>query len=305
MAELTVKVEGSIKEEISKSVGEYNKQLETIKEKKEAKTGKPVLNTKQYLEVKENLKLIDSINKQEKITEEQYKTMNNAFKKVASVLEIAVKKVANLTKEAKAAEDNLKNLQSQQNLKRSLRESGSLKKEQANEKFTEALSRGRRVINTRTKQPITSLDTIAKHYKNGEFDKDLTFTTKGGGTPSESAMAALKEAAKLYQEGNDEYKEGTKNLRELNIAIKQAEDAFNSILNKDQETGASQDIDLVQGVSDTSKNMHNAMSDTKTQFVDEKNKEIALNTQTNLSAISADATKAASSIGKVAKQFSI
>jgi len=305
MAELTVKVEGSIKEEISKSTSEYSKQLETIKEKRDAKTGKPVLNTKQYLEIKENLKLIDSINKQEKITEEQYKTMNNAFKKVASMLETAVKNVANLTKEAKAAEDNLKKLQSQQNLKRSLRESGSLKKEQAKEKFTEALSRGRYITNTRTGEPITKLETVAKHYKNGKFDEGLTFSTKGGGTPSESAMTALKEAAKLYQEGNDEYKEGTKNLSELNRAIKEAEDAFNSILKKDQETGASQDIDLVQGVSETSKSMHNALSDTKTQFVDEKNKEIALNTQTNLSAISADATKAASGIGKVAKQFSL
>ena len=289
MADLTIKVEGNIKEDIGKNTSEYSKQLEAIREKKDAKTGKPVLSTKQYLEVKENLKLIDSINKQEKITEEQYRAMNNAFKKVASTLETAAKKVANLTEEAK----------------KSLKESGTLKREQAREKFTEALSRGRRITNTRTGGPITELETVAKHYKNGKFDEGLTFSTKGGGTPSANAMSALEEAARLYNEGNEEYKEGTKNLGELNTAIKEAEKAFNEILNRDQQTGASQDVGLVQDVSGTSREMHDAMSGIQTQFVDEKNKQIALNTQTNLSALSADATKAASGIGKVAKQFSI
>lgn len=305
MADLTIKVEGNIKEDVSRNTSEYSKQLEAIREKKDAKTGKPVLSTKQYLEVKENLKLIDSINKQEKITEEQYRAMNNAFKKVASTLETAAKKVANLTEEAKKAENDLKELQNKQNLKKSLKESGSLKREQAKEKFTEALSRGRRITNTRTGVPITELETVAKHYKNGKFDEGLTFSTKGGGTPSANAMSALEEAARLYNEGNEEYKEGTKNLGELNTAIKEAEKAFNEILNRDQQTGASQDTGLVQDVSGTSREMHDAMSSIQTQFVDEKNKQIALNTQTNLSALSADATKAASGIGKVAKQFSI
>lgn len=296
MADLTIKVEGSLESNIGKL-------------KDAATTGYKQGNISDVKmgQVVKDIERMQEIAKKGIISDAELKELDGAFKRVAKVVDDAAKRAVKITEEAqkkldalKKAEDNLSNkMKERQNVRATrtakITDYGEYAAKLKTERGISIGNRGK---------GITKLDTLynkdinkISFFRNGEQITDERTTKR--------IREKLKELVDAYQKTINQENKLNGEIEKATNARAKAEEDYNQQIKADTLAGKTKNIDFGTQVREATGAVHNDVSSMKDTISVEKEKQALLTSDVNLSGLSKDSAKLTGSLGKVAKQLSI
>ena len=305
MADLTIKVEGSLKQD-TQNMG---KTLEDIRNR----GGSKAITDNQYYKAKDDLKLIDKLASKTEITADELTILNQAFKRVSEVVKTAANKISNLTKEAQELADKLEQAKKAENENEATKDKYAKQKRDSSKTYA-ATMKGRSLQYT---------DDKGRVHKGKSFDflnnNELLTDKKGILKNSVSILDAngkvIKDDTEIRKQINKALEDYRTAIRELAAAdsksaelAKQKNDAqlaFDTKVQQDKDLGLTHDADLIQAAESTTSKVHDDIAGMKTDLRTQKEAESAKEVNTSLSQLGPTAERTSGSLGKVAKQLSI
>lgn len=305
MPDLTIKVEGSLKQDTQ----DMGKTLEDIRKR----GGSKAITDNQYYKAKDDLKLIDKLASKTEITTEELTVLNQAFKRVSETLKNAANKISNLTKEAQELAEKLEQAKKAENENEATKDKYAKQKRDSSTAYA-ATMKGR---------SLQYIDDKGRTHRGKSFDflnNNELLTDKKG--VLKSSVSILDANGKVIKDDTEIRKEINKSLEDYRTAIqklaeadsksadlaKQKNDAqlaFDQRVQQDRDLGLTHDADLIQAAESTTSKVHDDIAGMKTDLRMQKEAESVKEVNTSLSQLGSTSEKASGSLGKVAKQFSL
>lgn len=304
MSDLKVEVGGSLKINNEK----MGRALDEIR----SRGGTKAITDNQYFKAKEDLRFIDKLASQSNLTQEELRSLGQAFKRVSDTIKNSAAKITNLTKEAQELAAVLEKAKNAQNANAAKKTENQRKQKPALERYKSALS-GYYLVGTdskgnETSKKITSRDTAEKRgllTPGGQLKTSTKIIDDQGNEADASIRKEINAALRQYKEAVIAVKEAEDIEDKLLQERNEAQRAFNAKLFEDRDNGLTKDTDIIAGVENATMAVHDDIAGLKADYDTQKTNIELQEMEADLSGLSDSAKKAGNSIGKLAKQFSI
>ena len=295
MAELTIKVDGTIQEKhekLSQAVQEGYK-LQGITDLK-------------MREAVSDLEKIKKIIDKGIVDQQDIAAIDTAFKKVSKIVDDAARKITTLTEAAQIKLKKATDLQEAKAEAEKRSRANADKTTNAEVRFRElAYEKRAKGITIGDKRGYVNLGTLNKYdpktvpiYKDGELINEKSQTAK-------SLRAEMESLVETYRTSIRDQEKLDTEVRKYADLLDKAEEEFKAQNTADIANGKTLNAEFLQQARDATGGFHNSMVSMKDAMAEEKRKQTLLDTDFNYSGLTENTTKATSSLGKVAKQLSI
>lgn len=300
MADLTIKVEGNIKNDVEN----LSKALETGREKGAVKP-------ERYRDASTELNKIKQLLGKDTFSEQDVKSFKHSFKEVAKVLDTASKNLVQQTKEMLELEKKMKEARERVNKLESSRRATRDSRTSAINGYKELLSSNKVSVGKRG-TGTTNLETLVKNKDNfdssGKLKRGVEIYQGDKaleGDARRKLVTKINELAAQYNSQIQKEKEINGELVTAKQEVVNAEKAYKEQVDKDTAAGKTKNIDFANQVNAATGSVHNTIGGWENQLSTTKEQNAILESNVSLSGLDANAGKSANSLGRVVKQFSL
>ncbi len=300
MADITIKVQGNIKNDVEN----LSKALETGREK-------GAIKSERYRDTNAELNKIKQLLGKEVLSEQDVKSVKHSFKEVARVLDAASKHLVTQTEEMRKLEKSRDAARERVNNLEGLKRAASEARTNAitgyrNHVAKNGISVGKKGTG------ITNLETLIKNPKNfgkdGKLSDDVKIYQGDQLVPETERKKLVDKINELVEQYNSQLLQEDALNKKINRAkdnLAKAEEKYAKQREADTAAGKTKNVEFSTQVDSATGGIHNTISGWEDQIAVQKEQNAILDSNASLSGLDANAGKSANSLGRVVKQFSL